>query len=255
MSGHERKRLSYSEYLRLPELLRLQAQQSDEHDELQFIVVHQTYELWFKLMLHEVPHAAGLLLGGEVAAANRTLGRVLEILRLLVQQTAVLESMSPWQFHKFRAFLAPGSGFQSEQFRRLEILSGLRDPGYLKMAVEGSHPHLGEELQKPSLNDALRHALAAVDPDPEEALVKVYTRPDAHPDLHTLCEALTQYDELIQKWRFSHALMAERMIGRGVVGTGGSSGVAYLESTVRLRFFPDLWAVRGRLSKEADAIY
>lgn len=255
MSNSERKRLSYSEYLHIPELLKLQAQQSEEHDELQFIIVHQVYELWFKLVLHEVEHATQRLLQNRIPPANQTLQRVLEILRLLVQQTGVLESMSPWEFHKFRAFLAPGSGFQSEQFRRLEIASGLRTEEYLKAAVDMHHQYLRAELDRPSLNEALRHVLRTLDPDPQEALMKVYVERDAHADLYQLAEALVNYDELIQKWRFHHALMAERMIGRGVIGTGGSSGVAYLEGTVGRRFFPDLWAIRIRLAQKADSVY
>ncbi len=256
--------VTYASYLALDDLLAAQHPRSDEHDELLFIVVHQVYELWFKQLLHELAHAHQLLTAGTTPAALHTLKRVLTILKVAVAQIDVLETMTPRQFTGFRDRLAAASGFQSAQFRELEAVLGRRDSAVLAAAPVGSAPHdrVAAAMARPSLFDAflvylVGHGYAVpaavlerdvtLPPTPtpglDDVLLAVYAD-DGGPA--QVCERLVDLDEGLQEWRYRHVKMVERTIG-DKSGTGGSSGAAYLRSTLFTPLFPDLWAVRGRL--------
>src|SRR5687768_15257742 len=260
--------LTYGEYLKVPELLTLQKVLSSpaHHDEPLFIIIHQVYELWFKLVLHEVDSAADHLTADRVGEATRLLRRVVEIQRLLVSQVRILETMRPQDFLGFRYHLNPASGFQSVQFRELEFTLGMKDPDLCKRL--SCEPHemarLKRRLEGRTVGDAfdallvrrgLAHAAAteragAQAPTKEEdwrlaALVKIYQGPPESVIL-ALCEVLVDIDENLSLWRAHHVQMVERMIGIKR-GTGGSEGVGYLRSTLPKRAFPDLWRVRTHL--------
>ncbi len=253
----------YATYLRIDELLDLQVPLSDgASDEMLFIVVHQVYELWFKLILHELDAAAAALDDGRAHAALAPMRRAVAVEELLIAQLRVLESMSPDGFMRFRDPLAPASGFQSTQFREIEALSGGGDKRHLGDLgrTDVQRARLGDRLARRSLYTALGTAMRGAGLDfPEgddddarnrrmNALAALYRD---HGDasltiLHQLCEALLDHDETVARWRHHHALMAAREIGSRT-GTGGSLGVAYLRSTLDQRFFPELWEVRNRL--------
>lgn len=243
--GEEGRRLSYGTYLKVSELLSLQQRLSEEHDELLFIVAHQVYELWFKVVLDELEAARGRIDSDDIFFARHHLRRVHVVERLLIEQIEVLETMSPQDFLAFRSQLAPASGFQSVQFREIEFLSGLKEPKYLSR-IEGSAEEMSRlrrRLDEPSLSDAL-HSLIQRRGSP--SLVEIFRDRARYGDLFDLCEALLDHDEAFAHWRARHVLMVERQIG-SKTGTGGSSGAEYLRSTLGKRFFPDLWEVRSQL--------
>src|ERR1700694_4467186 len=243
--GEEGRRLSYGSYLRLLELLQLQTGLSEEHDELLFIVAHQAYELWFKVVLHELSGARSRIEADDILYARHLLRRVYVIEKLLVEQIEVLETMSPQDFLAFRSQLAPASGFQSVQFREIEFLSGLKEPKYLAR-IEASPEEmrrLKRRLEERSLSDAF-HALVERRGSP--ALLDVFRDRERYGDLFDLCEAMLDHDESFAHWRARHVLMVERQIG-AKPGTGGSSGAQYLRSTLGKRFYPELWEVRSQL--------
>jgi tryptophan 2,3-dioxygenase len=198
-------------------LLGAQRPRSDEHDEMLFIVVHQVYELWFKQLLHELRHVRQTLENNEATHALHTLKRVLTILKVVVAQIDVLETMTPRQFRGFRARLESASGFQSKQFRELEAL----------------FPQLWESLVK--------HL--GLTGDVGAGLVEVYRADDVGAQI---CERFVDLDEGLQEWRYRHVKMVERTIG-DAHGTGGSMGAAYLRTTLSKAMFPELWAVRNQL--------
>ena len=243
--GEEGRRLSYGSYLKVPELLDLQHGLSQEHDELLFIVAHQVYELWFKVVLDELESTRSAIDRDDIFFARHHLRRVHVVERLLVGQLEVLETMSPQDFLAFRSQLAPASGFQSVQFREIEFLSGLKDPKFLTR-VEASPDEMARlrrRLEEPSVADAF-HALVVRRGSP--ALLDVYRDRARYGDMFDLCEALLDHDESFAHWRARHVLMVEREIG-SKPGTGGSSGAQYLRSTLDKRFYPDLWEVRSQL--------
>jgi tryptophan 2,3-dioxygenase len=242
--GEEGGRLSYGSYLQVPALLSLQTTRTDEHYELLFIVIHQVYELWFKQLLSELEAARASLDGDDLAAARHHFRRVATIEGLLIAQVDVLETMTPQDFARFRSELFPASGFQSVQFREVEFLSGLKDPAYLERVDSSSDERrrLERRLAEPSLWDAFTALVArAGGPSLDELTVD-----PAHRDLFEVSEALLDHDEAFVRWRSRHVLMVERQIG-SKPGTGGSTGASYLRSTLAKRFYPELWAVRGRL--------
>lgn len=252
--GEQGARLSYGSYLHLPELLDQQELQSDAHDELLFIVVHQVCELWFKQCLHELGVARDGMLVGRVYEPRRALQRVHSIEQILIEQVVVLETMTPQDFLAFRALLAPASGFQSVQFRELEFLSGARDPGYVERLRQAS-PHERERMEarlaEPSLWDAFLALLAARgfavdDLESRRASLLLIAREREHAELWELSEALLTHDALATRWRTRHVDMVERQIGTKP-GTGGSSGGEYLRSRLALRYFPELWELRSYL--------
>lgn len=265
--------LTYGSYLMVPELLSLQKARSDpaHHDEPLFIIIHQVYELWFKLLLHEVDSAIALLGADRVAEATRLLRRVAEVQRLLVEQVKILETMRPQDFLGFRYHLNPASGFQSVQFRELEFTLGIKDRSLLTHLVTEppERERLERRLAASSLSDAFdallerrgfpRRPSTPPAPDgrsqPEDwrlaGLLAVYGDPDRYADLSALCEVLVDIDEALALWRAHHVQMVERMIG-AKRGTGGSDGVGYLRTTLPKRAFPDLWRVRSHIGQEPE---
>jgi tryptophan 2,3-dioxygenase len=243
--GEEGRKLSYGTYLKVAELLSLQQGLSKEHDELLFVVAHQVYELWFKLVLFELEAARDRIDADDIFFARHYLRRVHVVERLLIEQIEVLETMSPQDFLAFRSQLAPASGFQSVQFREIEFLSGLKEPKYLARveATPGEAARLRRRLDEPSLADAFR---GLVERRGSPALLDVFRDRERHGDLFDLCEALLDHDEAFAHWRARHVLMVERQIG-GKTGTGGSSGAEYLRTTLDKRFYPDLWEVASQL--------
>jgi tryptophan 2,3-dioxygenase len=255
--GEQGGLLTYGNYLHLGDLLDQQVPESDPpaHDELLFITIHQVYELWFKLVLHELVNARDRLLDGEVYLPRVRLERCISIERVLVAQVDVIDSMTPQDFVSFRNKLAPASGFQSAQFREIEFISGLKDPGYLgrfRGLTDVERGQLKLRLDEPSLWDgyleALRRAgfaVATADERAESLRTIAYDREQYGP-LWDLAEALVDHDQAWSLWRARHVLMAERQIGTKP-GTGGSAGGAYLRSRTELRFYPELWELRSVL--------
>ena len=243
--GEEGRELSYGSYLQVSELLTLQRGLSNEHDELLFIVAHQAYELWFKVILFELEAARDRIDADDVFFARHYLHRVHVIEKLLVEQIEVLETMSPQDFLAFRSKLAPASGFQSVQFREIEFLSGLKQPQYVARleATEEETSRLRRRLDEPSLDDAFR---ALVERRGSPSLLEIYRDRERFGDLFDLAEALVDHDEAFAEWRARHVLMVERQIG-GKTGTGGSTGAQYLRTTLGKRFYPELWEVRSQL--------
>jgi tryptophan 2,3-dioxygenase len=257
------KSLTYTSYLALEEILNAQRPKSDEHDEILFIVVHQVYELWFKQLIHELRYLQRMLEEGNDARAFSTFKRVLTILKLVVQQLDVIETMTPVQFLTFRERLESSSGFQSGQFRELEAILGRRDPGVLTAYHETSvdFEKVKAALERPSVYDSFLRYLAGKGYDvPAEALERDVTQPvqeskgvqaallQAYRDDEgpaQVAERLVDFDEGFMEWRYHHVKMVERTIGTKI-GTGGY-GAEYLRSTLHKPFFPDLWAVRSEL--------
>lgn len=243
--GEEGRKLSYGSYLKIPELLNLQQGLSNEHDELLFIVAHQAYELWFKVVLDELEATRDRIDADDIFFARHHLHRVYVVEKLLVVQIEVLETMSPQDFLTFRSNLAPASGFQSVQFREIEFLSGLKEPKYMARleATDEEKHRLQRRLDEPSVADAFN---ALVGRRGSPSLLDIFHDRKRFGDLFDLCEALLDHDETFAHWRARHVLMVERQIG-SKQGTGGSSGAQYLRSTLGKRFFPELWEVRSQL--------
>ncbi|WP_222871624.1 tryptophan 2,3-dioxygenase [Nonomuraea sp. PA05] len=252
--GEEGGRLSYGGYLCLPELLAQQQPQSQAPDELLFITIHQVYELWFKLLLHELESAREAMFAGELWKARHLFKRVHAVERVLIEQVEVLETMTPQDFMEFRAKLAPASGFQSVQFRELEFLSGLRDERYLgsfRHASEEELARLRRRLAEPTLWDAYltalsRRGLPISDDEIMASLLAVARNRGSYDDLWQLAEDLLTHDETAALWRMRHVQMVERQIGTKS-GTGGSTGAPYLRGRTRLHYFPLLWELRAWL--------
>ncbi len=247
--------LTYSSYLKIPDLLSLQQLRSDPpvHDELLFIVVHQAYELWFKQVLFELESIRDRMFAGDAERARHYLVRVHAIERVLIDHIEVLQSMSPQDFLAFRALLTPASGFQSVQFRELEFLSGLKDERYLRdVASEpDERARLERRLSEPTLwegfcalMDTNGFPMPADDAELRRVSLVAMARGDR--ELFAISEGLLDHDESLSIWRFHHVLMVEREIG-AKRGTGGSSGVDYLRSTLDKRCFPELWGLRSHL--------
>ena len=242
--------LTYESYLKIEPLLALQQPRSQppEHDEMLFIVIHQVYELWFKQVLHELGRIEQSFAQGDAPAALGTFKRILTILKTLVAQVDVLESMTPIEFGSFRARLESASGFQSLQFRLIEVKLGKRDPRIL--AHFGKDPavraRLERALAEPPLYARFLQFLAAhgvaVEADSKAALIHVYRH---QPTLAAVCERMVDLDEGLQEWRYRHVKMVERTIGFKP-GTGGSAGAEYLRTTISAPLFPELWAIRVR---------
>jgi tryptophan 2,3-dioxygenase len=262
MSENFDSALTYTSYLAVDELLKLQRPLSagPEHDEMLFIIIHQTYELWFKQMIHEFQEAQRALESGDSHYSLAILGRIRTILKVCVTQIDILETMTPLQFNAFRSYLSSSSGFQSAQFRMVEALLGRRDE---KMAG-----HLPPDIQaqikvittKHSVWDSALaylskrgHAIPqevlgrnksesyAANPAVQTVLLDVHRN---DPESAMVCERLVDIDEGLQEWRYRHVKMVERTIGHKF-GTGGSSGVGYLSSTLFNPTFPDLWEIRS----------
>jgi len=261
--------LDYKGYLNLTKLLELQRPLANPscHDEMLFIIIHQVFELWFRLMIHEVDQVFALLNAGDTLESERLIRRLTSIVRLFIPKLSVLETMIPSDFIQFRDLLKPASGFQSVQFREVEFASGLKEPRYLGMFKSDPEAtaRLNKRLNEPTLWDAFLKVLEQRGFDVHDersqiqSVVTIYRGGSNH-DLRMLCEALIEYDEMFSLWREHHVRMAQRMIG-GKPGTGqklmesaygksgplGTMGVEYLASTLSKRFFPVLWAARTEM--------
>jgi tryptophan 2,3-dioxygenase len=259
--------VTYSTYLKIDELLALQQARSEgpEHDEMLFIVIHQVYELWFKELLHEFDRVRRLLEDDETHRAQHTLKRILTILKVMVAQLDILETMTPLEFLTFRQRLEAASGFQSDQFRQIEFVLGVKSEKAIQRFAAGSRARsaLERRYREPTLWDAFlrylsregydvpaeqlarNNSVAAVEPSAgvQQILVTVYRRDAKNAEL---CERLVDLDEGIQEWRYRHVKMVERTIG-AKTGTGGSAGAAYLRETTGRPLFPDLWEIRSQL--------
>ncbi len=256
--------ITYNSYLKIDELLGLQQPRSDgpEHDEMLFIIVHQVYELWFKELLHELDRVSHLLQDDKSHRAQHTLKRILTILKVLVAQLDILETMTPLEFLSFRTRLEAASGFQSDQFRQIEFVLGGKNASAIERFPEGSRARaaLERRLTQPTLWDAFLQYLARegyrvpeadltrdvatpVRPSAavQDILIDVYRRDPRNTEL---CERMVDLDEGFQEWRYRHVRMVERTIG-SKRGTGGSSGAEYLRNTVGSTLFPDLWEIRS----------
>ncbi len=260
----ESRYLTYAGYLHLDELLSLQRRRAGEHDEMLFIIIHQVYELWFKELLHELDYVEQLLGRDDLPTALHTMKRILTVLKVMVAQIDILETMTPREFLTFRNRLEAASGLESFQFRELEFALGIKRPGILERYPEGSEPRsrLQQRLERPTLWDAfLEHVNRSGFPVPRSALEREVSRPvEASPQvqdvlvrvyaespaLAQLCERLVDLDEGLQEWRYRHVKMVERTIG-AKRGTGGTEGAGYLRTTLSRPVFPDLWEIRTRL--------
>ncbi|MCH8487036.1 MAG: tryptophan 2,3-dioxygenase [Candidatus Cyclonatronum sp.] len=260
------KSLTYTRYLKIDELLSLQQCKSDpeEHDETLFIIIHQTYELWFRQILHEFKLLRQELSAGRTWTSIRTLRRILTIMKTLVGQIDILETMTPLSFNMFRKFLDSSSGFQSVQFREMEIICGLRYP----LMTEAHHDNepalkiIRSRMEEQTLWEAFiaylqrqghpaktpkrvnEHGLLfEASPHNQQVLIEVMHN---DPESSLLSELFVDFDEGLQEWRYRHVKMVERTIGTKK-GTGGSDGVTYLRKTTNNAIFPDLWAIRAHI--------
>lgn len=244
--------LTYGSYLRVPELIDLQTPLAEPPvpDELLFIIGQQAEELWFKQLLHDLGAIVEFLREGEIHRATWLLDRANRILRVLSSETELLETISPADFRAFRGALRTASGLESEQFREVELASGLRDEAHLRMASRLVNLTAVLDRWPVSLHDVFLEILVPIHLDPVEALVRLYRHPSGRPDLYRLAEALSEYDLRFQEWRFHHLQVVERIIGDRSPGTGGSPGSPYLFRTLSYHFFPELWEARNRLNGE-----
>ncbi len=258
--------LTYNNYLKIDELLSLQERKSEkpEHDEMLFIIIHQVYELWFKETLHELDYLVELLQKNDLPRSLHTLKRICTILKTMVGQLDILETMTPVEFVSFRAFLESASGFQSYQFREFEFVLGAKNLQKMQHHPEGStgRQRLEKRLRQPCLWDCfLQYLHLNQYPIPNELLKRDFTKPlesssavqkilidiyRNNPTITQLCELLIDLDEGIQEWRYRHLKMVERTIGTKA-GTGKSPGAEYLKTTLFKPLFPELWAIRAEL--------
>ena len=261
------KGLSYAKHLQTERLLSAQILVSNKPDEMLFIIMHQTMELWLKLLLHEARLVMTVLQTGDIDHAIKTLDRIATIQRHMIHSWEVLATLTPHDFMTFRGFLRKASGFQSHQYRELEFLLGNKNEDLLQVHGDDAvvHDRLSAVLHAPSLYDELLHLLARrgfaipathlerdwslpyeASEAVEDAWLAVYSDVDAHWDLYALAEKITALEYYLQEWRFKHMKTVARVIGQKM-GTGGSSGVNYLVKALNLSFFPELWSMRTRL--------
>lgn len=259
--------MTYARYLALDELLAAQKPLSDRHDELLFIVIHQTKELWLKEIIHEVGLAKRLIEAGDLEPAYKALARVSRIQTIMTLSWDVLATMTPADYLSFRESLGTSSGFQSHQFRTLEYLLGLKDESFLRFHAERPEAlaQLKAALEAPSLYDVAiaqlpKHGLAVPEtvlnrdvsqayvpsPEVEAAWLEVYRDTPRYWELYQLAEKLVDLDDALVTWRHKHVLTVERIIG-GRAGTGGTEGAGYLSRTLQRRCFPELWSLRTKL--------
>ena len=259
------KDMSYADYLGLDPILNAQHPLSDAHDEMLFIIQHQTSELWMRLAIHELEAARLAMLGGELPAAFKMLSRVARIFEQLNNAWDVLRTMTPSEYTAFRPSLGNSSGFQSHQYRLVEFLLGNRNEALMKLHkhTAASFARLEAELAQPSLYqvavaqlcERFEHAPLAGDPSRsdwkaqqaiQDLWQRVYEDPRAHWDLYELAEKLVDLEDYFRRWRFNHVTTVERIIGFKR-GTGGTAGVSYLRKMLEVELFPELWNVRGAL--------
>lgn len=260
-------RMTYSRYLRLPDILDAQHRLSEEHDEMLFIIIHQASELWLKLAGHEVEAAIRNVRENDFRHAFKVIARVKLILTQLTQSWSILSTMTPVDYLKFRDTLGPASGFQSHCYRKLEFLLGNKNAKLVE--VHRHDPDAYEELTRvlnePSLYDVVLMNLSDVgykinaaklqrdfsEPyEPDESVhaawLAVYSDPDKNFELYELAEKLVDIEDAFQNWRFKHMYTVQRIIGNRP-GTGGSSGVPFLKKAIDTSFFPELFSIRAEL--------
>jgi tryptophan 2,3-dioxygenase len=261
--------MSYGGYLRLDLLLAAQQPLSDpaQHDELLFIIQHQTSELWLKLLVHELRSARDLVAADDLSPALKRMARVKHIQRVLTDQWSVLATLTPSEYAQIRPFLASSSGFQSAQYREVEFLLGNKDADMVKVFNHDpdAQTALSTLLAEPSLYDEFlrylhRHGYAvpaemverdwsvphSLSPEVVDVFADVYSDPAQHWIVYETCEELVDMEDNFQQWRFRHLQVVQRTIG-GRVGTGGSSGVSFLRRALDITFFPELFEVRSRI--------
>lgn len=264
-----RDRMTYGGYLALDDLLSAQhpVSEPEHHDEMLFIIQHQTSELWMKLMLHEIVHVRELLASDRLGEALKPLARVKHIQEVLTQQWSVLATLTPTEYAQFRGFLGNSSGFQSVQYRAIEFALGNKNAKMLSVfeAEPANYALLQEQLVAPTLYDEFLRLLARrglkvpseivtrdvtrayqMHEDLVPVIKEIYEHPDQHWDLYEACEELVDIEDNFQFWRFRHLRVVTRTIGRKI-GTGGSSGVDFLQRALSLTFFPELFAVRTEI--------
>jgi tryptophan 2,3-dioxygenase len=248
--------ITYADYLKLDQLLSAQQPLSGLHDEMLFIVIHQTKELWMKELLHELNLAIRLIGEDRFAEAYKAMARISRIQAVMTLSWDVLSTLTPVDYLKFRDVLGTSSGFQSEQFREIEFRLGLKNPAFLEQYAEGStgRARLETALREPSLREASTAALERSGFDVGDgsaevlaaAWLEVYRNAERWFELYELAEKLVDIDDALAAWRHKHVLTVERIIGNKR-GTGGSAGAPYLRSTLEKRVFPELWALRTSL--------
>jgi tryptophan 2,3-dioxygenase len=248
--------MTYADYLKLDELLSAQRPLSHLHDEMLFIIIHQTKELWMKEMLHELNLAILLVGEDRFAQAYKAMARISRIQAVMTLSWDVLSTLTPVDYLKFRSVLGTSSGFQSAQFREIEFRLGLKEPNFVNHYDEGSpeRDRLELALTEPSLREASHDALTRAGFDLGDrslsaiagAWLQVYRDAERWFDLYELAEKLVDIDDALAGWRHKHVLTVERIIGNKQ-GTGGSAGAPYLRSTLEKRVFPELWSLRTDL--------
>lgn len=259
--------MTYARYLTLDQVLSAQNPLTDQHDEMLFVIIHQAKELWLKQILHEIGYAQQLVRAGDLTPAYKSLARVSRIQSVMTQTWDILATMTPADYLRFRGSLGSSSGFQSDQFRRVEAMLGLKDESFLRFHEErpAAHAALKAAIEAPSLyDDALVQAAKAGLPIPQAVLNRDVSRPyEASPEveaawlevyrdtakwweLYQLAEKLVDLDDALLTWRHKHVVTVERIIGRRR-GTGGTEGVGYLARTLEKRCFPELWSLRTKL--------
>ncbi len=248
--------MTYADYLKLKQLLGAQQPLSSLHDEMLFIVIHQTKELWMKQMLHELKFAIRLVEEDRFAEAYKAMSRISRIQAVMTLSWDVLSTLTPVDYLKFRDVLGTSSGFQSEQFREIEFRLGLKEPNFVNHYEEGSAERaaLAEALDATSLREASHDALERAGFDLSDrsvaagaaAWLQVYRDAERWFDLYELAEKLVDIDDALAGWRHKHVLTVERIIGNKT-GTGGSAGAPYLRGTLEKRVFPELWSLRTAL--------
>jgi tryptophan 2,3-dioxygenase len=248
--------MTYADYLKLDALLGAQQPLSGLHDEMLFIVIHQTKELWMKQLLHELRLAVGLVAEDRFAEAYKAMARISRIQAVMTLSWDVLSTLTPVDYLKFRNVLGTSSGFQSAQFREIEFRLGLKEPNFVNHYAEDSaeRARLERALAEPSLREAAHAALERAgfnlgDRSTEavaKAWLEIYRNADRWFELYELAEKLVDIDDALAAWRHKHVLTVERIIGNRP-GTGGSAGAPYLRATLEKRVFPELWSLRTEL--------
>ncbi len=248
--------MTYADYLKLDQILSAQQPLSSLHDEMLFIVIHQTKELWMKQLLHELRLAIDFVQADRFAEAYKAMARISRIQAVMTLSWDVLSTLTPVDYLKFRDVLGTSSGFQSAQFREIEFRLGLKEPNFIKHYAEGSAERaaLKRALEEPSLREAAHAALERAGFDLGDhsteavaaAWLKIYRDAERWFDLYELAEKLVDIDDALAAWRHKHVLTVERIIGNKQ-GTGGSAGAPYLRATLEKRVFPELWSLRTDL--------
>jgi len=260
-------RMSYGEYLHLPDILNAQHLRSDQHDEMLFVIIHQASELWLKLAGHELEAAIRNVKEDDFRHAFKVIARVKLILTQLTQSWSILSTMTPVDYLKFRDTLGPASGFQSYGYRKLEFLLGNKNKKLIEVHRHDSevYDELSRVLNEPSVYDVVLRKLSAVGFDIDEEKLErdfsqpyeandsvqaawhtIYTNPESYFELYELAEKLVDIEDAFQNWRFKHMYTVQRIIGNRM-GTGGSSGVSFLKKAIDVSFFPELFALRTEL--------